>query len=156
MSEGADGAVVRLEGVPVRLFLESQDHQQDLIRELQLVEIGSTYDDATRDASQRVARLTAGILQQYQPVRTATREQALAALTRGDELTMMDVPVYPGMTAALRTWLRLLEEADALCARGELLLLSPRPEVQELRRWYVRELVGRIDQSEAASQEGPG
>lgn len=155
MTRGVDGSVVPLAGVPVRLFLESQDHQQELIRELQLVEIAAGYDETTRAASQRLAQLTADILQRYQPVRSATRTQALAALARGDEVTAMDVPVHPGMADALRTWLRLLEEADALCARGDLLLLAPSPEVQELRRWYVRELVARLDEPEAAPGQGP-
>lgn len=137
--------VVVLERVPVRLFLESQDHQHDLIRELKLIEIGDRFDVATTEVSQRLAGLIADILSRYEPVRTATREQALAALDRGDEHVTLEVPVYPGMTEALRRWLALLDEADHLCRHGELLLLATRDEVRELRRWYVEQIVGRLD-----------
>lgn len=142
---GDESMVVRLDGVPVRLFLESQDHQHELIRELQLIEIGDRLDVPATERSHRLARMIAEILSQYQAVRSATRDQALAALERGDDVVTLDVPVYPGMAAALREWLALLEEADELCRAGELLLLACGSEVRDLRRWYVRELCTRID-----------
>lgn len=136
---------LRLDNVPVRLFLESQDHQDDLVRELKLIEIGDHFDGPTTEVSHRLARLIGDILSRYQPVRSVTREQALAALDRGDEVVTLEVPVYPGMADALRQWLRLLEEADAVCRHGELLLLATRPEVRDLRRWYVASLVERLE-----------
>lgn len=135
---------IRLEDVPVRDFLESQDHQHDLIRELQLIQIGDEVDPMSAEVPRRVARLINTILVRYQSVRSTTREQALAALDRGEERVTLDVPVQPGMAEALREWLRLLEEADDLCRDGAILLLACRPEVRELRRWYVRELTRNL------------
>lgn len=137
--------VVRLHDVPARVFLESQDHQHELVRELQLVHIGGSPDSGTERISQRLARLIADVLSDYQVVRSATRDQALAALGRGDHVVTLDVPVIPGMAEALRRWLQLLEEADDLCRSGELLLLAPRPEVRRLRRWYVEQLTSQIE-----------
>ena len=137
--------VVRLEGVPARLFLQSQDHQHDLIRELQLIELGDRFDLATSEVSRDLARLIAEILSRYGDVRSVTRDQALAALDRGDDLVTLEVPVRPGMADALRAWLGLLEQADRLCSGGELLLLASSPEVRALRAWYVDQLVARID-----------
>lgn len=145
MGGSVGNGVVPLPGVPARVFLESQDHQQDLIRELQIIEIGGTVDDGTVRVSQRLAQLISGVLSEYEAVRTATRDQALAALTRGDQVVTLQVPVFPGMAQALRRWLQLLEEADELCRAGELLLLAPRPEVRQLRRWYVEQLTHRIE-----------
>lgn len=136
---------IRLPHVPVRLFLESQDHQHELVRELQLIEIGGRRDDPETSAvSQRLAHLIADVLSHYQPVRSATRDQALAALERGESVVTLDVPVQPGMADALRRWLQLLEEADDLCRQGELLLLATTPEVRRLRRWYVEQLTAQI------------
>lgn len=143
-----DQPALRLEGVPVRLFLESQDHQHDLIRELQLVQIGDRFDPAAAEVSHRLVRLIGDILTRYASVRSATRLQAIAALDRGEEMVTMEVPIRPGMAEALRTWLRLLEEADELCRNGELLLVASRPEIRELRRWYVEELTARLSDSE--------
>ncbi len=142
MDEAVGNGVVPLPGVPARVFLDSQDHQQDLIRELQIIEIGGTVDVRV---SQRLAQLISGVLSEYEAVRTATRDQALAALTRGDHVVTLQVPVFPGMAQALRRWLQLLEEADELCRSGELLLLAPRPEVRQLRRWYVEQLTRRLE-----------
>ncbi len=141
---GEEQRVVRLEGVPVELFIESQDHQHDLIRELQLIQMGDRFDLGTAEVSHRLARLIGDILTRYSAVRSVTRLQALAGVDRGEERVTLDVPIYPGMAGALRTWLRLLDEADRLCRRGELLLVASRPEVRELRRWYVEEITTRL------------
>lgn len=144
MTAELGSVVVRLEGVPTRVFLESQDHQHDLIRELQIIDLGERFDLALTDVSHELARLITDILTRYSDVRGATRRQALAALERGDDRVTLDVPVRPGMVAALHEWLQLLERADRLCADGQLLLLASRPEVRELRRWYVDEITRRV------------
>ncbi|HVE64579.1 MAG TPA: hypothetical protein VNB94_12360 [Mycobacteriales bacterium] len=136
---------VRLEGVSARLFLESQDHQHDLIRELQLIQFGDRYDVSVSAVSSELAQLISGILSRYSVVRAATRAQAVAALDRGEEHLTLEVPVQPEMGPALREWLRLLDEADRLCGDDQLLLLASRPEVRELRRWYVAEITAQLD-----------
>lgn len=145
MEDPLTGDVVRLPDVPVRVFLESQDHQHELVRELQLVHIGGCADAGRARVSQRLAHLIAGLLSDYEQVRSATRDQAIAAMARGDHVVTLHVPVSPGMADALHRWLQLLEEADELCRDGELLLLAPRPEVRRLRRWYVEQLTARLD-----------
>lgn len=141
---GGEGGVVRLPGVPARVFLESQDHQQDLIRELQLIEIGGGIDQETAHVSKRLARLIGEVLTDYSSVRSTTRSQAVDALAAGDHVVTLHVPVVPGMSDALRRWLQLLEEADELCEKGELLLVAPSPEVRRLRRWYVEQLTNQL------------
>ena len=136
--------MVVLPDVPVRLFLESQDHQHDLIRELQLIRLGRRFDVATAEVSGELAELIGEILTRYRDVRSATREQALAALDRGEARVTLEVPVREGMADALRRWLDLLERADRLCTRGELLQLAARPEIRDLRRWYVDRVVAEL------------
>ncbi len=138
------GGAVELAGVPVRLFLESQDHQHDLIRELQLIHLGQRFDSGAEAVSRELAGLIGEILSRYRDVRTATRDQALAALDRGEDRVTLSVPVRHGMADALRRWLELLERADRLCSEGELLQLAARPEVRQLRQWYVERLVALI------------
>jgi hypothetical protein len=135
---------VRLDGVPVRLFLESQDHQHDLIKELKLLQLGDRFDLTAAEVSHELATLIDSILTRYADVRMVTRQQALAALERGEAHTTLVVPVRPGMAAALGEWLQLLEEADRFCEQGELLTLAARAEVRALRRWYVEEITKRL------------
>lgn len=135
---------VRVEGVPVGLFLESQDQQHDLIRELQLIELDERLADETAAVSKEVAALISDILTRYAQVRSVTRDQALAALDRGDETVDLEVPVVPGMVEALQEWLRLLGVADELCHEGSLLVLASRPEIRQLREWYVAGISRRL------------
>lgn len=135
---------VRLDDVPVRLFLESQDHQHDLIKELKLVELGDRFDLTAAEVSRELATLIDSILARYADVRMVTRRQALAALERGEDRTALVVPVRPGMAEALKEWLQLLEQADRFCEQGELLTLAARGEVRALRRWYVEEITKRL------------
>jgi hypothetical protein len=137
-------ATVRLTGVPARLFVESQDQQHDLIRELALIDIRSRYHDDSGELPARIADLISDILNEYQDVRSVTREQAVEALAIGNETLTIAVPVRPGMVDALRRWLRLVEEADAVCEGGALLTLAARPEVRALRRWYVEAITGAV------------
>lgn len=142
--EAGDALTVRLEDVPVRAFLESQDHQHDLVRELQLIQMGDRFDIGTAEVSHRLARLISDILSRYNGVRSVTRDQMMAALERGEQSAPLDVPVYPGIVEALRAWLALLEEADHLCRHGELLMLATPPEIRSLREWYVSEITARL------------
>lgn len=137
-------SVVQLSDVSVRLFLESQDHQHDLIRELQLIGLSTSSDPQNLDGAGRLAAAIGEVLATYSPVRSSTREQAMAALDRGEEQVTLAVPVQDGMAQALRRWLQLLEQADQLCQDGELLLLATRPEIAQFRRWYVDQITTQL------------
>lgn len=143
MSSSAGTIIV--DAVPVRLFLESQDHQHDLIRELKLIEMADRFDLATRDVSRRLATFIGEILDAWDDVRSTTRQQALHARDQGDEHVALVIPVRPGLADALRTWVGLLDEADRFCNEGELLTVAASPEVRRLRHWYVERIVAELD-----------
>ena len=145
MGRGDAPDAVRLEGVPARLFVESQNHQHDLLRELALIDLGQRFDLVEQPPTRRVADLIAAIHHEYADVRSSTREQALDALGRGQDTVDLVVPVRAGMAAALRRWLQLVDDADVLCGEGALLTLAASPEVRRLRRWYVHTLVACLE-----------
>lgn len=141
MARSGAQRVARVASVPVELFLESQDHQEDLLRELRLMELGDRFHLTTDSVAQDLASLIGGILGRYRDVRSTTRTQALAALADGRTEVTLLVPLDDGIVDALHHWLELLETANRVCAGGRLLTLPARPEVQALRRWYVDEVV---------------
>lgn len=153
MQERNPPSRVRLEGVPAALFVESQDHQEDVLRELTLIDFGKRFDLGRSEPPRRVANLIGDIHHQYADVRASTRQQAVDALARGEHAVELVVPVRPGMAAALQEWLRLVEAADALCAEGALLTLPARPEVRELRRWYAHSIIACLDRPDPHEQE---
>lgn len=145
MTMGAElGGVLTVKGVPAKRFVESQDHQHELIRELRLVEIGERFDLTSRNVSQRLGSLIAEILEGWGDVRSTTRNQAIAAIERGEDEVDLTIPVRPGLADALQRWLRLLDEADRFCEGGELLTMAASPEIRELRAWYVAEILSQL------------
>lgn len=126
--------------VPVDTFLRSQDHQEDLLRELRLIDLADQFGLGEADAAEEILQLVSEIHSRFRDVRGTTRAQALAAREAGADEVDLVVPVYDGMDDALRHWLELLEQADQLCARGEVLTLPADPDVQVLRRRYVRDI----------------
>lgn len=138
------GEVLILPDVPVDLFLESQDQQVELLRELRLVGIGDQFHLTENEIPRRLAALISEILNGWADVRSTTRRQALAARAQGRSHVDLAIPARPGLGDALRRWLHLLEEADKLSDEGHLLMVSTRDEVRDLRRWYVDEIVKRL------------
>ena len=128
---------IRLLGVPADVFIESQNHQHDLIRELVLIDMGSRFEIMSAGLSHELARLIRDVLNHYADFRSSTRQQALDALERGE--SSVDLVMHGGedLVPALRRWLALVERADAVCAEGATLTLVARPAVRRLRRWYV-------------------
>lgn len=136
---------VTVADVSVDLFLESQGHQGDLVRELRLLEMAERFDLAERGVSGRLSKLISDILVTWDDVRSTTRRQALEAHERGEAKVDLVVPVRPGLADALRSWLELLAEADQFCDIGnELLTVSARPDVREFRRWYAEAIISQL------------
>lgn len=135
---------VELDGVSAGLFIASQNHQHDLLRELTLMDVANRWSVTDTELPRRVADLMAEIFVDYADVRTATREQALAALARGQDSVTLRVPVKAGIVEALHRWLELVETADTLCAQGYLLTLPASAEIRELRRWYVQAIEEQV------------
>lgn len=136
--------VLTVRAVPAKLFVESQDHQHELIRELRLIEIGERFDLTTRNVSQRLGTLIAEILEGWDDVRSTTRRQAIAAIEREEGEVDLSIPVRPGLAEALQRWLHLLDEADRFCEGGELLTMAAPPNVRALRARYVSEIVSQL------------
>lgn len=141
---GVEIGVLTVRAVPAQLFVESQDHQHELVRELRLVEIGERFDLTTRNVSQRLGSLISEILEGWDDVRSTTRRQAISAIERGEDEVDLTIPVRPGLADALQRWLLLLDEADQFCEGGELLTMSASPEVRALRAWYVSEILEQL------------
>jgi hypothetical protein len=139
--------VAFIRGVVVEQFLRSQDHQDDLLRELKLIQLGDRFELTDGDVEPHISTLVAAILDRYDSVRTTTRAQALAARDSRQPLVDLQVPLTPGIAEALLEWIGLVEAADELCAGGRLLTLPATEEVRQLRRRYVDEVLRQIDAS---------
>ena len=133
--ESETARVVRLRDVPVTVAVASDDHLNDLTRELSL--------DATGPLAQSLLRAIAEIGGSF-PYDTEWRERVRAARVFGNPRLDVEVRVDPERLAVLQGIVRLLDEAEAAMRSGLFLALPPPPTVRTFRRWAVEEMAAQL------------
>jgi anti-sigma regulatory factor (Ser/Thr protein kinase) len=159
---------VHLIALPLRLLKGSEDHFDDLFRELQMARLAAAPDDVWGPAGSPIADGTpfpttepgwsetaelspadlapmaddikARIARLREPVRRAIWEAA----RRGDRLVDLDLLADTGLPAVFDMAGALLAQAARASRRGLLLTEPPGPEVVAWRKWLRQELVGQI------------
>ena len=141
----ADGTrVIRLDAVPVALVLRSQDHLDELVRELQIIAIGVATATTDEPSPGRLASLVSEALERLDTMRAMTREQVRAAAEAGSETVALEITIPEGAAADIHQLVDLLDEADRLCEEGALLTLASPPEVRAFRREMAEQLVRQL------------
>jgi anti-sigma regulatory factor (Ser/Thr protein kinase) len=137
-----DGGTVRFVGVPVDGYLELQAHNDALFRELELISIELEGDDAGVAAP--LADLLDQLYRRFRGQRDSYRDVVAAAQARGERTVELETTVSPAASAAVRSYVELLEQADELCRDGTLLTPAPSAAVRTLRRWFVEEMAAQL------------
>jgi anti-sigma regulatory factor (Ser/Thr protein kinase) len=136
---------VRFAGVPVEAYLELQEHNDALFRELELISIElAATDGAAPPTSSRLAGLVDRLYRQFRSQRDGHRETVAAALARGERTVELQASASPAAVPAARAYVELLEEADELCRTDELLTPPPSAQVRSLRRWFVDQMAAQL------------
>ena len=130
---------VLLLGCPVDLGLRQDEHLDDLIRELRLLDTGS--GDLR---SQQVARELRELLAGPAHARHLGRRTALEAAAAGLAVVDIDMVAPREAGEAVLRMQELVTEADRLCEREQLLTLASSPELRELRAWMTHEVSGQL------------
>lgn len=144
---------VRIVAAPLRLVKESEDHFDDLFRELQMASLGGPGDRggaegaAGTDAREVVARLAplaehvkSRLASMREPVRRAIWE----ATRSGDRLIDLNLLADAGMPSVFEMFAELLREAALGARSGFLLTEPPSREVAAWRRWLRLEMESQI------------
>ncbi|HZI95983.1 MAG TPA: ATP-binding protein [Actinomycetales bacterium] len=131
---------VRLLDCPVALSLRQDQHLDELVRELQLIEGGHG-----PEPSNDLGHVIESMLGRQAHARHAGRRLAQDAAAQG--LATIDIEmVVPAEAASdVRELDEVVREADGLCEKQELLTLAATPEVRALRSWMVHEFVQQIE-----------
>jgi hypothetical protein len=142
----ADGArVVRVDDVPVDLVLRSQEHLEELLREMQIITIGMQTATTADNPTGRVGRLVGEALERLEAARALTHEQARAVADAGGALVSLELSLPEGAAEDIRRLTELLEEADRLCEEGALITLASPPEVRSFRRDMAERLIRQLE-----------
>ena len=139
---GSELRRVTLMGVPAATYVAFNLHVDQLLHELQLAAAARMWTEMAH--SGRLHRLISRSLSSQTEARASAWAQAREALIAPAERVDIDLRVPVGAADASRALLELLEEADELCARGELLTLPATAEIRDLRRWVTAELCSQL------------
>lgn len=140
---------VKLTGVPVEAFVAIQRHIDELFRELQVIDVGRSSD--TTPPRPELRDVMTRILTEYASARADALEQAAQALAQGNDRADVALELPTEAVAAIREFNDLLDRADDLCRRGDLLTLPESETEAKLRAWCMVELDRQL--SENASPE---
>jgi GAF domain-containing protein len=138
---------VRIVAAPLRLVRESEDHFDDLFRELQMASLGGPGDGARPDARQVVARLAPlaeHVKGRLAPMREPVRRAIWEAVRRGDRLIDLNLLADAGMPSVFAMFSELLTESARGARRGFLLTEPPGREVVAWRQWLRNEMESQI------------
>jgi anti-sigma regulatory factor (Ser/Thr protein kinase) len=134
---------VRFPAVPVDRYLALQAHNDALFRELELISIELESGAGGRVAPD-LAELVGQLYWRFRGQRDSYRDVVAAAQASGEPTVDLETKAPPSAAGAALGYLELLERADELCRAGVLLTPEPPPEVKDLRRWFVEEMVAQL------------
>jgi hypothetical protein len=118
------------------------EHQRELMREFALIQLSD--DDAKADVPRRLIRLVDRHRREYAALGLPRGGGVGAALSRGEPHVDLEMDLPPAAAPAALELLQTFNEADAFCARGELLTLATPPLVVAFRGWFLGEIVRQI------------
>lgn len=154
---------VYLLGVPLRLLKASEDHFDDLFRELQLANLaqrgtlgtvsgppdvglaGATRPPPAGCQVQRLAALSEEVKSYLAEFREPARRAIREAAQSGARLVDIDVVVDSAVLGAFRRCEHFLLGAARAARAGYLLTEPPGREVEAWRKWVTRELADQME-----------
>ena len=134
---------VVLADCPVVLSLRQDDHLDELIRELQLI------DAVGKQHTRELTDVISGLLGRHAHARHLGRRIAQDALAAGKNTMTITLPVPVSASQDIRELDGAVRKADALCHQTRLLTLASPPDVRALRTWMVQEFVHQIEHDAA-------
>lgn len=129
---------VRLSEVPAALFIRLQVHVDDLLRELEIIDLG--HDSSAVVVPSEVRKVTRDLLDSCASSRSEAWQRAEAAERAGRERLDIELRLPPAAADAGEKLGELLELADELSRSGLLLTMPCPEELLALRRWMSEEL----------------
>ncbi len=158
--EAGQGATVALQGVPATLWAAAEQHQDAIIRELTLLRASRglpTQDLVLADAARRLlsdavgAAVAASVVDgaAQTPLPDGHPSPLPIAPRNVDATVVLDLPV-----AAFAGLQDVLDEAESLAGRDELLVRPGLPEVVALRDWACEQVIAQAAGTPAGAWPG--
>jgi anti-sigma regulatory factor (Ser/Thr protein kinase) len=136
--------LVRLARCPVWLSLRQDEHLDELVRELQLIE-----GEAASPRSRALAQRLQGLLSAPAHARHTGRRIAQQAAANGLQHIDIEMAMPHEFSAEVQKLDVAVKAADVLCEEMQLLTLASSPELRQLRAWMTEELTNQIEKGAA-------
>ena len=144
MTASEELVTVKLLGVPVDLYRQASEHQDELRREFTFIQHGSSLDDA--EVPRRLLQLVDELEARFGAFSQQPRSVLSGAIGEGTKTIDVEYRVPPQAKEAAVILGDLLDQADRYCRSGtHLLTLATPPGPLAFRRWYLGEFVAQID-----------
>jgi hypothetical protein len=130
---------------PVALGCQQRQEVAGLLRELQLVVIGSRDPETEMSVPLRLLALAEGITATYGAQLDPAEAELDRAFAAGEDTTILRYELLPVSRDVVLQYAVAMAEVDEFCRRASLITLATPPELLELRRWTVEEFVRQYD-----------
>ncbi len=138
-SDRTVGRPVRFLGVPVAGYLCLQEHNDAILRELELLALPPAVADRSATGIE-LSEVVERARKFFRINREGMRREVFAAAARLEHEIDLESVITVASVAPATELVSLFEDAERLGRDGVLLLGPPDPEVVHLRRWFVDEL----------------
>jgi anti-sigma regulatory factor (Ser/Thr protein kinase) len=139
--------------IDVQAMLDSRAHTEELLRELQLILLNSSWQVTTGVSPPPIVQLAhrlASASDEFHEARRQIYNQTFSAAKHGNRQTTLHLLLRRVDAGAAHRWLDALDEADALTAAGVLLLPPFPPQMTDFRRAYISAIAEQLDASGGA------
>ena len=128
-------------GVPVRLYVATQQHNDELLKEFAFIAAGG---EPPEGAPGRLVTLAQMVRETFAAPAAESRAQVEAAVARGDEFVDLVLAVPPAAAPFAEQLYEHLEEAEQYSESGKLLTLVSTPEVRRFRAWFLEQCLTQL------------
>ena len=149
--EDAGMVDVQVLALPLDVYLEAEQHNDAIVRELTLIvqsagSAGSAGSAASAgsEVPRRLLELAHEVREAFSPTSDSLREQVEEAISTGRETLDIHVAVPRHGWEALLGLADWLDEVDRYCVQGELLTLESSPRLRRFRAWYARQVADQM------------
>lgn len=136
--------LVRITGLPLAVYLEAEQHNDEVLRELSFIVQSSRVAPSNLDVPRRLLELAREMRSVFSTATTGLRLQVEDAIRRGSTTVDLDLRVPRTGGEMLLRLASQLDEVDRFCEEGDLLALASSPTLRRFRSWYARQVADQL------------
>lgn len=144
-----------LRDYPLRLWAWQTEHYEAVLREFNLLLLGSATGQTREDAPAQLVALAEMFTTRFGPMIDDINQARAAAYEAGRDRMDSRVPLVEGIPELMAQVQQVMQAVDAYCRSGQLLTLARPAELVALSAWTAEELTAQYEGREPRPWPGP-